>query len=71
MTEEDFEALVALDDEGVEAHEVRRLLGEALLRGGELQHLGDVAQIAPLVRRQHLSDRSPLKLVHLVPNKPS
>ena len=47
--EEPLELLVALHDERVEAHEVLRLLAEALLAGGELQDLGDGAEVPALV----------------------
>ena len=44
---------MALDDVGVEAGEVRRLLAEALLGRRELQDLGHAGQVAPLVVGQH------------------
>merc|ERR1719319_1129829 len=47
--EDALELLVALHDEGVEAHEVLRLLAEALLAGGALQDLGHRAEVPALV----------------------
>jgi len=39
---------VAVDDVRVERRQERRLLAETLLGCGELQNLGDVAQVASL-----------------------
>ena len=55
--EESLKLLMALDDEHIEAHQVRTLIGKALLGGSKLEHLGNIAQIAALIRRQHLSRR--------------
>ena len=43
---------MTLDDEGVHALEVGRLVAEPCLGGGVLQDLGDVGQTAPLLVAQ-------------------
>ncbi len=43
---------MTLDDEGVEGLQVGGLVGESLLAGGELEDLGDVGEIPPLVAVQ-------------------
>ena len=45
-----LELFVTLDDEGVQHGQVVGLFAEALLGGGELKNLGDVAQVSALWR---------------------
>jgi hypothetical protein len=66
LSEEELELLVALDDEGVEGLQVGRLVGESLLAGGELEDLGDVGEVAPLVAVQVVVR---LLFHHVEPNK--
>ncbi|MFN9938244.1 MAG: hypothetical protein ACK56I_02110, partial [bacterium] len=66
LSEEELELLVALDDEGVESLQVWGLVGEPLLAGGELEDLGDVGEVAPLVAVQVVVR---LLLHHVEPDK--
>ena len=50
-----LEALVRVDDVSVEALEVLAVATEALVRRGELQDLGDGAEVAALVVRQRVA----------------
>ncbi len=66
LSEEELELLVALDDEGVEGLQVWGLVGEPLLAGGELEDLGNVGEVAPLVAVQVVVR---LLLHHVEPDK--
>ena len=48
-SEEQFKLLVALDDEGIENHQVLTFLSESFLAGCELKDLRNTAKISPLV----------------------
>ena len=50
-----LEALVRVDDVGVEALEVLAVAAKTLVRRGELQDLGDGAEVAALVVRQRVA----------------